>query len=70
MKDKDLLYGREAKDKLIGMIDDVLIAFAEDLASNPRMIPAEFTNRMQGAMAIARRLKDALKKEDAGDDNG
>ena len=69
MKDKDLLYGREAKDKLIDMIDDVLIGFAEDLATTPHVIPAEFTNRMQGAMAIARRLKDALKEAD-GDDNG
>ena len=68
-KDSDLLYWREAKEELFHFVDSVLIGFADDLASDKNLYPAEFTGRMLGAMSMARRLKDAIRKEEPENDD-
>lgn len=68
-KDADLLYWREAKEELFHFIDSILIGFADDLACDKNLYPAEFTGRMLGAMSMASRLKDAIQKEDDKDDD-
>ena len=69
-KDTDLLYWREAKEELVRFVDSILIGFADDLAQDKNLYPAEFTGRMLGAMSMARRLKDSLiRKEEPGNDD-
>ena len=71
MEDNRLVYWREAKEHLGSFVDSVLIGFAEDLATAEGIMPCEFTERMRGAMSMARRLKDALEEKEAGtDDDG
>lgn len=63
MAERQNLYYPE---ELVPVVDDVLVNFAENLAADKSLQPVEFTQRMLGAMSLARRLKDFFIVKDGG----
>lgn len=69
--DNKLFYWKEAKVEFVRLVDNMLIGFAEDIATDKNLLPSEFTGRMQGAMAVAKRIKiELMRKEGTENDAG